>query len=159
MRSLGNNITYHSPSRGFCMELGALTTVLFASAIGVPVSTTHCITGATVGVGLCTGSLAAVNWRMVAVTFLGWMVTLPGAGLVAGITFSALAHSPKALPTHLLCAHAHMPGWENVSSARVSPGQGAACGAVWQLVPQDWCAAANFSSWYRIESYNKSLHL
>jgi len=56
---------YHSPSRGFAMELGALTTVLYASQQGKPVSTTHCITGATVGVGLCGGDLRCVNWIMV----------------------------------------------------------------------------------------------
>jgi sodium-dependent phosphate transporter len=68
MRSLGNNITYHSPSRGFSMELAALITVLWASSIGAVVSTTHVITGATVGVGLASagGKLNAVNWRCVA---------------------------------------------------------------------------------------------
>lgn len=97
MRSLGNNITYHSPSRGFCMELAALTTVLFASATGTSVSTTHCICGATVGVGLCTGDLKAVNWRMVAWTTCGWLFTLPFAGAVSGLLFALIAHSPKAL--------------------------------------------------------------
>jgi sodium-dependent phosphate transporter len=57
MQSLGNNITYHSPSRGFCMELGAAITVITASFLGLPVSTTHCITGATVAVGLCNGDV------------------------------------------------------------------------------------------------------
>ncbi|CAJ0837767.1 10709_t:CDS:10, partial [Entrophospora sp. SA101] len=52
MRSLGNQITYHSPSRGFSMELGTSLTVLMASRLGLPISTTQCITGATIGVGL-----------------------------------------------------------------------------------------------------------
>ena len=125
MRSLGNNITYHSPSRGFSMELAALTTVLWASSVGAAVSTTHCITGATVGVGLCTGRLDAVNWRMVAWTsafaprcfsfcffsfkiascadtspacaVMGWVITLPCAGIVAGLLFALIAQSPKTL--------------------------------------------------------------
>jgi len=97
MRSLGNNLTFHSPSRGFCMELAALTTVLWASASGNPVSTTHCLTGATVAVGLCNGSLAGVNWRMVAWTTAGWVLTLPASALIAGVTFAVLAQSPKAL--------------------------------------------------------------
>lgn len=97
MRSLGNNITYHSPSRGFSMELAALTTVLWASSAGAVVSTTHVITGSTVGVGLCTGTLKAVNWRMVAVTMFGWVLTLPCAALVSGLCFALLAKSPKAL--------------------------------------------------------------
>ena len=97
MRSLGNNLCYHSPSRGFCMELAALTTVLWASATGNPVSTTHCLTGATVAVGLCSGSLAGVNWKMVAWTGMGWMLTLPASALISGVTFAVLARSPKAL--------------------------------------------------------------
>ena len=100
MRSLGNNLCYHSPSRGFCMELAALTTVLWASATGNPVSTTHCLTGATVAVGLCSGSLAGVNWKMVAWTGMGWMLTLPASALISGVTFAVLARSPKALSFH-----------------------------------------------------------
>ena len=79
------------------MELAALTTVLWASASGNPVSTTHCLTGATVAVGLCGGSLAGVNWRIVAWTFAGWLLTLPCAALISGVTFAVLARSPKAL--------------------------------------------------------------
>ena len=99
MRSLGNNVTFHSPSRGYCIELAGLATVLFCSSAGQAVSTTHVITGATVGVGLCNSpfTLKAVNWRMVLVTMFGWVLTLPAAALVSGLTFAALANSPKAL--------------------------------------------------------------
>ena len=65
MRSLGNNITYHSPSRGFSMELGAALSVITASFFALPVSTTQCIVGATVAVGLCNGQLRAINWTQV----------------------------------------------------------------------------------------------
>lgn len=58
MAVLGNRITLISPSRGFTMELGASITVILASQYGIPVSTTMCITGATVGVSLCNG-----DWR------------------------------------------------------------------------------------------------
>lgn len=54
----GNNITPHSPSRGFSMELGAAITVILASQYGLPVSTTMCITGATMGVALCNGDVS-----------------------------------------------------------------------------------------------------
>ena len=97
MRSLGNNITLHSPSRGFCMELAALTTVLWASATGNSVSTTHVITGATVGVGVCNGTLDAVNWRMVGWTMFGWVLTVPGSAILSGCCFAMLARCPKAL--------------------------------------------------------------
>mmetsp|Transcript_33231 Transcript_33231/g.46038 ORF Transcript_33231/g.46038 Transcript_33231/m.46038 type:complete len:572 (-) Transcript_33231:124-1839(-) len=97
MKNLGNNITYHSPSRGFCMELGALTTVLYASQQGKPVSTTHCITGATVGVGICNGDARSINWLMVGWAMFGWVITLPCAGIVAGMFFAFVSKSPKVL--------------------------------------------------------------
>ena len=76
-------------------------------AQGNAVSTTHCITGATVGVGLCTGSMRGVNWRMVAWTTLGWIVTLPAAGVVSGVVFALIARSPKVLGA----ADAHPMAW------------------------------------------------
>jgi len=97
MRNLGNNITYQSPSRGAAMELGALTTVLIASQQGIPVSTTHCMTGATVGVGMCNGDMSSINWLMVAWASFGWVVTLPCAGLVAGLIFAFVGKAPKLL--------------------------------------------------------------
>lgn len=57
--------TYHSPSRGCSMEMGAAITVLVFSQYSLPVSTSMCITGATVGVGLCNGTLKAVNFHRV----------------------------------------------------------------------------------------------
>jgi phosphate/sulfate permease len=95
MRSLGNNITFHSPSRGFSMELGTSLTVLTASKIGLPVSTTHCITGATTAVGLCNGNIHAVNWRMIAWCFFSWVLTVPVAGGIAGLIFAFVANAPK----------------------------------------------------------------
>jgi phosphate/sulfate permease len=62
---MGNKITYHSPSRGSSMEMGAALTVLIFSQYSLPVSTSMCITGATVGVGLCNGTWRAVNWQRI----------------------------------------------------------------------------------------------
>ncbi|CAJ0641058.1 57_t:CDS:2 [Entrophospora sp. SA101] len=95
MRSLGNEITYHSPSRGFSMELGTSLTVLTASKLGLPVSTTHCITGATAGVGLCNGNVKALNWKLLAWCFFSWVLTLPIAGCTAGLIFAFVANAPK----------------------------------------------------------------
>jgi phosphate/sulfate permease len=94
-RSLGNQITYHSPSRGFSMELGTALTVLSASKLGIPVSTTQCITGATIGVGLCSGSLSSINWRKTAVIFSSWLVTVPAAGTIAGLVMYFTSHAPS----------------------------------------------------------------
>eukprot|EP00899_Mesostigma_viride_P013627 jgi/Mesvir1/22265/Mv18603-RA.1 len=94
---LGNNMTPISPSRGFAMELGTVLSVLIATVRGLPVSTTQCITGAVVFVGLCNGDIGAVNWRMVSWTLFGWVLTVPIAGIIAGVIFSIISFSPKAL--------------------------------------------------------------
>jgi sodium-dependent phosphate transporter len=99
MKCLGNHITFHSPSRGFSMELGASLTVLTASKLNIPVSTTHCITGATAGVGLCSGKWNAVNWRLVAQCFFSWIVTVPCAALMSGLVFAFASRAPT-LPTN-----------------------------------------------------------
>jgi len=95
MRVLGNKLTYQSPSRGFSMELGATFTVLLASKLGLPVSTTQCITGATLGVGLMNLDLHAVNWLLFAKVFFGWALTLPFAGLTAGLFFGYANNTPN----------------------------------------------------------------
>jgi len=93
MRTLGNNLTYHSPSRCFCMELGAAIIVLLASRVGLPISTTQCITGATIAVGLLNG-LKGVNWLRFAEIFFAWMVTMPLVGIYSGLIFLFLASNP-----------------------------------------------------------------
>ena len=79
--TIGRKITHLTPSRGFAAELGAATTVVVASGTGLPISTTHTLVGAVLGVGLARG-MAALNLRMVQTIFVSWLVTLPaGAGL------------------------------------------------------------------------------
>ncbi|CAE6449185.1 unnamed protein product [Rhizoctonia solani] len=95
MRVLGNRLTLHSPSRGFSMELGASLAVVLASQVAVPVSTTQCITGATLAVGLCNGDLKALNWRMFSWIFFSWVLTIPCAGLLAGCLFAIIANAPR----------------------------------------------------------------
>jgi len=96
MRKLGNKITYQTPSRGFATELGASLTVLTASRLKLPVSTTHSLVGATTGVGIISnGSLKAVNWKVLLEAFFSWTVTLPMAGLVAAAVFGFGAYAPS----------------------------------------------------------------
>ncbi|MDC1210516.1 inorganic phosphate transporter [Porticoccaceae bacterium] len=81
MGTIGRKITELTPSRGFAAELGAAATVVIASGTGLPISTTHTLVGAVLGVGLARG-IGAINLRMVGSIFLSWLVTLPaGAGL------------------------------------------------------------------------------
>lgn len=95
MRELGNNLTYQSPSRGFCMDVGSAITVLIASKEGFPISTTQCITGATIGVGIANGEWRAVNWRLFGRIFLSWALTLPVAGTIAGVIYAFIAYGPR----------------------------------------------------------------
>ena len=79
--TIGKKITELTPSRGFAAELGAAATVVFASATGLPISTTHTLVGAVLGVGMARG-IAALNLRVVGSIFMSWIITLPvGAGL------------------------------------------------------------------------------
>lgn len=79
--TIGKNITELTPSRGFAAELAAATTVVVASGTGIPVSTTHTLVGAVLGVGLARG-IGALNLNVVSRIFLSWVITLPvGAGI------------------------------------------------------------------------------
>lgn len=91
---MGNKITYHSPSRGSSMELGAALTVLVFSQYSLPVSTSMCITGATVGVGLCNGSVKAVNFQRVGLLLLAWIMTIPIAGTLGGCLMGLVINAP-----------------------------------------------------------------
>ncbi|KAI9372832.1 phosphate transporter [Aspergillus egyptiacus] len=95
MRNLGNRLTLHSPSRGFTMELGSAVTVIMATKLKLPVSTTQCITGATVGVGLCNGTWRTINWRMVLWIYMGWIITVPVAGIISGCLTGIIINAPR----------------------------------------------------------------
>jgi sodium-dependent phosphate transporter len=94
MKVMGNKITYHSPSRGSSMEMGAAITVLVFSQYSLPVSTSMCITGATVGVGLCNGTLKAVNFQRVGLLVLSWIMTIPVAGTIGGVLMGLFLNAP-----------------------------------------------------------------
>ncbi|KAM0713884.1 hypothetical protein Q7P37_010846 [Cladosporium fusiforme] len=95
MRAVGNKITQMSPTRGFSIELGAAVTVLLASNLGLPVSTTQCLVGASMGVALMNFDFGAVNWRQLGFIFMGWVVTLPAAGLMAGLICVMALNAPQ----------------------------------------------------------------
>ncbi|WP_331344685.1 inorganic phosphate transporter [Cellvibrio sp. UBA7661] len=81
MQTIGKKITELTPSRGFAAEMAAAATVVIASGIGLPISTTHTLVGAVLGVGLARG-IGALNLRVIGGIFASWVITLPaGAGL------------------------------------------------------------------------------
>ena len=94
VRALGNKITQMSPTRGFSVELGAAITVLLASRLALPVSTTQCLTGASMGVALMNYDLGAVNWKQLGFIFGGWVLTLPCAGLISGLICLMALNAP-----------------------------------------------------------------
>lgn len=87
--TVGNGITDLTPSRGFAAELATAGTVVLASGTGLPVSTTHTLVGAILGVGLARG-IAALNLRVVRNIFMSWIVTLPAGAILAIIFFYIL---------------------------------------------------------------------
>ncbi|XWX01737.1 hypothetical protein V2A60_009766 [Cordyceps javanica] len=95
MRTLGNRLTLISPTRGFCMELATAITVIIATRLQLPVSTTQCITGATVGVGLANGDWRCINPKLVGWIYMGWIITLPVTGLMAGGLMGLIINAPR----------------------------------------------------------------
>lgn len=87
--TVGSNITALTPSRGFAATLATAGTVLFASGVGMPVSTTHTLVGAILGVGMARG-MAAINMRVVGGIFASWVITLPAGGVLSLIIFIIL---------------------------------------------------------------------
>ncbi len=84
--TIGTKITELTPSRGFSAELAAATTVVLASGTGIPVSTTHTLVGAVLGVGLARG-IGAIDLRVVGTIFTSWVVTLPAGAFLSIIFF------------------------------------------------------------------------
>ncbi|NOR24997.1 MAG: phosphate permease [Desulforhopalus sp.] len=89
MMTVGKKITELTPSRGFCAELAAATTVVIASRTGLPVSTTHILVGSVLGVGLARG-VGALDLRVVLNIIISWLVTLPAGAIMAMLFFFTL---------------------------------------------------------------------
>jgi inorganic phosphate transporter, PiT family len=86
VRTMGLRLTKLTPMQGFCAETGGAITLFMATALGVPVSTTHTITGAIVGVGAARRA-SAVRWNVASSIVYAWVITIPAAALVAAITY------------------------------------------------------------------------
>jgi len=82
METVGKKITELTPSRGFAAELAAATTIVLASRLGIPISTTHTLVGAVLGVGMARG-IGAVDLRVVGSIIASWVATLPIAAVLS----------------------------------------------------------------------------
>lgn len=89
MMTVGKKITELTPSRGFCAELAAASTVVIASKTGLPVSTTHILVGSVLGVGMARG-IGALDLRVVFNIIVSWLVTLPAGAVMAMLFFFTL---------------------------------------------------------------------
>ncbi|HEX2138922.1 MAG TPA: anion permease [Woeseiaceae bacterium] len=87
--TVGEKITQLTPSRGFAAELAAATTIVIASGTGLPISTTHTLVGAVLGVGMARG-IEAIDLRVVGRIFASWLVTVPAGALLAIVFFFIL---------------------------------------------------------------------
>ena len=86
VKTMGQRITKLKPVGGFCAETGGAITLFLATALGIPVSTTHTITGAIVGVG-STQRVSAVRWGVAGNIVWAWIFTIPASGFVAAIAY------------------------------------------------------------------------
>ncbi|XP_075235876.1 na[+]-dependent inorganic phosphate cotransporter type III [Lycorma delicatula] len=83
IQTIGEDLTTITPPIGFTVEIGAALTVLLASKIGIPISTTHCKVGSVVLVGYVSSSVSGVDWKLFRNIVSAWIVTVPIAGLIS----------------------------------------------------------------------------
>ena len=89
VRTMGLRITRLTPMQGFCAETGGAATLFMATYLGVPVSTTHTITGAIVGVGAAR-RVSAVRWNVASSIVYAWVITIPASGIIAAAAYWAV---------------------------------------------------------------------
>jgi len=89
METVGKKITELTPSRGFCAQFGAATTIVIASKMALPISTTHTLVGAVLGVGLARG-IGALNLTIVRDIALSWVITIPAGAILAIVFYKTL---------------------------------------------------------------------
>jgi PiT family inorganic phosphate transporter len=90
VHTMGSRITRLRPVGGFCAETGGAMSILLATSFGIPVSTTHTITGAIVGVG-ATNRLSAVRWGIAGRIVWAWVLTIPAAAVMAALSYVVLS--------------------------------------------------------------------
>ena len=90
VKTIGRKITRLTPMQGFCAETGGAITLFLATDLGVPVSTTHTITGAIIGVGAAR-RVSAVRWGIARGILVAWVITIPASALVAAVFFKLAA--------------------------------------------------------------------
>jgi PiT family inorganic phosphate transporter len=89
VRTMGSRITRLTPFQGFCAETGGAITLFAATELGIPVSTTHTITGCIVGVGAAR-RVSAVRWNVANNIVVAWIITIPASAFIAAVAYAAV---------------------------------------------------------------------
>jgi sodium-dependent phosphate transporter len=131
IKSIGIKLTKITPSRGYSIEMGSSIVVIIFSNLGIPLSTTHCQVGATVGVGMCEIKDCSwktirrgVNWKLMAKVFAAWVLTLVFAALFSAsiFTFITVAYFPRSMPLPCGPPEDLLVNVQNIHPAYSSPG-------------------------------------
>ncbi len=91
--TVGENIISLVPSKGFCAEIATATTILMASRVGLPISTSHALVGSVIGIGLISSN-QQVRWSTIKSVVLAWVITLPVAAILGAVIFFLLLLLP-----------------------------------------------------------------
>jgi PiT family inorganic phosphate transporter len=89
VHTMGSRITRLRPFQGFCAETGGAITLFAATHLGIPVSTTHTITGSIIGVGAAR-RVSSVRWSVAGNIVFAWIVTIPATAFIAALTYAAV---------------------------------------------------------------------
>lgn len=95
MRSMGTAMAKLTPTRGFCAELATATVIMVAAQSGLPTSSSQCLVGGIVGIGLCESLKAGVNWKLFGQQFLSWIGTLLVVALSTAAIFAQGIYTPN----------------------------------------------------------------
>jgi PiT family inorganic phosphate transporter len=87
---MGSRITRLRPFQGFCAETGGAITLFAATELGIPVSTTHTITGCIIGVGAAR-SMASVRWNVANNIVLAWILTIPASAFIGAVFYALVS--------------------------------------------------------------------
>ena len=95
INAIGVKLCKITPSRGICIELGSALIIITGSRLKIPLSTTHCQVGATIGVGLLENKVNNINWFILIKTVCGWLLTCVIVGFTSGILVSQGIYGPS----------------------------------------------------------------
>lgn len=92
MKTVGSDLVAINFSKGFAIELGSTLSVVLASVVGMPVSSTHCQIGSIVAVGIAEAGVGSVEWSVLSKIVVSWLVTVPLAAVAAAMLLLVFGH-------------------------------------------------------------------